>query len=69
MEVETGAGRRLGAVTSAGFLRSPWVAAAAVVGKAGSRLSLARVRGSEEGDGEARRRGSGRREEAEGRGR
>jgi hypothetical protein len=40
--VDTGAGRRLGAVASAGFLRSPWAAAAAVVGKAGDRLSLAR---------------------------
>jgi hypothetical protein len=41
MEVERGAGRRLGAVASAGFLRSPWAAAAAVVGKArGGSLSL-----------------------------
>jgi hypothetical protein len=69
MEVETGAGRRLGAVASAGFLRSPWAAAAAVVGKAGGRLSLVGVRGSEEGEGEARRRGSRRREEAQGMGR
>jgi hypothetical protein len=53
-----GAGRRLGAVVSTGFLRSPWAAVAAVVGKAG---------GSKEGEGEARRRGSGQREEAEGR--
>jgi hypothetical protein len=69
MEVDTGAVRRLGAVASAGFLRSPWAAATAIVGNVGGRLYLAAVRGSEEGEREARRRGSGRREEAEGRGR